>query len=297
MVLGDGWRDGRWGEGWREDEGRENTLCPYFWAPLGIHSSWSFLFRCCHCQSLFPLFHSPFISAILVSLLCECSELRWMCLFFVYIFLFTHSNSPRVPPMLFAFHERWNVFLITAILPVLPPVSQLCSPVSSFAILQLCVEAFGFLMCLKPLVSFSDGDDDPTGLSWVPSSPSSKDVASPSQMPDGCCDLGTATGGEEEGGAGLPYPCQFCDKSFRYLLPHLHVPLVNLHFFELYSTLYITQRQQKREWGEYISHRTLWGFRPILRVFIIILNITYSFRLFSHLLVLSTLFKCVIAVF
>lgn len=49
----------------------------------------------------------------------------------------------------------------------------------------------------------------------MPSSPSSKDVASPSQMPDGCCDLGMATGGEEEGGAGLPYPCQFCDKSFR----------------------------------------------------------------------------------
>lgn len=62
----------------------------------------------------------------------------------------------------------------------------------------------------------SDGDDDPAGLSWVPSSPSSKDVASPSQLPDGCCDLGMATGGEEEGGAGLPYPCQFCDKSFRY---------------------------------------------------------------------------------
>ncbi|MEQ2308120.1 hypothetical protein AMECASPLE_024866, partial [Ameca splendens] len=62
-----------------------------------------------------------------------------------------------------------------------------------------------------------DGDDDPAGLSWVPSSPSSKDVASPSQMPDGCCDLGTATGGEEEGGAGLPYPCQFCDKSFSRL--------------------------------------------------------------------------------
>uniref|UniRef100_H2MEZ2 Zinc finger protein 423 n=1 Tax=Oryzias latipes TaxID=8090 RepID=H2MEZ2_ORYLA len=37
------------------------------------------------------------------------------------------------------------------------------------------------------------------------------------QMPDGCCDLGTATGGEEEGGAGLPYPCQFCDKSFSRL--------------------------------------------------------------------------------
>lgn len=65
-------------------------------------------------------------------------------------------------------------------------------------------------------LSLSDGDDDPAGLSWVPSSPSSKDVASPSQMPDGCCDLGMATGGEEEGGAGLPYPCQFCDKSFRY---------------------------------------------------------------------------------
>ncbi|XP_056273043.1 zinc finger protein 423 isoform X2 [Pseudoliparis swirei] len=62
-----------------------------------------------------------------------------------------------------------------------------------------------------------DGDDDPAGLSWVPSSPSSKDVASPSQMPDGCCDLGMATGGEEEGGAGLPYPCQFCDKSFSRL--------------------------------------------------------------------------------
>ncbi|XP_037624557.1 zinc finger protein 423 isoform X2 [Sebastes umbrosus] len=63
----------------------------------------------------------------------------------------------------------------------------------------------------------ADGDDDPAGLSWVPSSPSSKDVASPSQMPDGCCDLGMATGGEEEGGSGLPYPCQFCDKSFSRL--------------------------------------------------------------------------------
>ncbi|XP_078139334.1 zinc finger protein 423 [Centroberyx gerrardi] len=36
-------------------------------------------------------------------------------------------------------------------------------------------------------------------------------------MPDGCCDLGMGTGGEEEGGAGLPYPCQFCDKSFSRL--------------------------------------------------------------------------------
>uniref|UniRef100_A0A8B9KFH6 Zinc finger protein 423 n=1 Tax=Astyanax mexicanus TaxID=7994 RepID=A0A8B9KFH6_ASTMX len=62
----------------------------------------------------------------------------------------------------------------------------------------------------------ADGDDDP-GLSWVASSPSSKDVASPSQMlGDGCCDLGMGTG-EEEGGSGLPYPCQFCDKSFSRL--------------------------------------------------------------------------------
>ncbi|XP_039549245.1 zinc finger protein 423 isoform X2 [Pimephales promelas] len=60
------------------------------------------------------------------------------------------------------------------------------------------------------------GDDDP-GLSWVASSPSSKDVASPSQMlGDGCCDMGMGTG-EEEGGSGLPYPCQFCDKSFSRL--------------------------------------------------------------------------------
>lgn len=79
----------------------------------------------------------------------------------------------------------------------------------------------------------SDGDEDPAGLSWVPSSPSSKDVASPSQMPDGCCDLGVATGGEEEGGAGLPYPCQFCDKSFRYTPP----PQVALSVPELASVL------------------------------------------------------------
>ncbi|XP_063052912.1 zinc finger protein 423 [Engraulis encrasicolus] len=64
----------------------------------------------------------------------------------------------------------------------------------------------------------ADGDDDPAGLSWVPSSPSSKDVASPPQLlGDGCCDLGMGTGGEEEGGSGLPYPCQFCDKSFSRL--------------------------------------------------------------------------------
>lgn len=79
------------------------------------------------------------------------------------------------------------------------------------------IKGFFFFFHFPCLFFFlSDGDDDPAGLSWVPSSPSSKDLASPSQMPDGCCDLGMATGGEEEGGAGLPYPCQFCDKSFRY---------------------------------------------------------------------------------
>ncbi|KTF75646.1 hypothetical protein cypCar_00033827, partial [Cyprinus carpio] len=65
-------------------------------------------------------------------------------------------------------------------------------------------------------VGSKNGDDDP-GFSWVASSPSSKDVASPSQMlGDGCCDMGMGTG-EEEGGSGLPYPCQFCDKSFSRL--------------------------------------------------------------------------------
>ncbi|XP_064414606.1 zinc finger protein 423 isoform X5 [Latimeria chalumnae] len=58
-----------------------------------------------------------------------------------------------------------------------------------------------------------DGDDDPQ-LSWVTSSPSSKDVASPSQLIGDGCDIGI---GEEEGGTGLPYPCQFCDKSFSRL--------------------------------------------------------------------------------
>ncbi|XP_043562869.1 zinc finger protein 423 isoform X1 [Chiloscyllium plagiosum] len=58
-----------------------------------------------------------------------------------------------------------------------------------------------------------DGDDDPQ-ISWVASSPSSKDVASPSQMLGEGCDLGLV---DEEGGTGLPYPCQFCDKSFSRL--------------------------------------------------------------------------------
>ncbi|XP_078066980.1 zinc finger protein 423 isoform X3 [Mustelus asterias] len=58
-----------------------------------------------------------------------------------------------------------------------------------------------------------DGDDDPQ-VSWVASSPSSKDVASPSQMLGEGCDLSLV---DEEGGTGLPYPCQFCDKSFSRL--------------------------------------------------------------------------------
>ncbi|XP_072374318.1 zinc finger protein 423 isoform X3 [Scyliorhinus torazame] len=58
-----------------------------------------------------------------------------------------------------------------------------------------------------------DGDDDPQ-VSWVASSPSSKDIASPSQLLGEGCDLGLV---DEEGGTGLPYPCQFCDKSFSRL--------------------------------------------------------------------------------
>uniref|UniRef100_UPI00398F4129 zinc finger protein 521-like n=1 Tax=Pristiophorus japonicus TaxID=55135 RepID=UPI00398F4129 len=54
-----------------------------------------------------------------------------------------------------------------------------------------------------------DGDDDPS-CSWPPSSPSSKDQASPGHGES--CDFG-----DEEGGAGLPYPCQFCDKTFSRL--------------------------------------------------------------------------------
>ncbi|KAI2586386.1 ZNF521 isoform 7, partial [Pan troglodytes] len=54
-----------------------------------------------------------------------------------------------------------------------------------------------------------DVEDDPT-CSWPASSPSSKDQTSPSHGEG--CDFG-----EEEGGPGLPYPCQFCDKSFSRL--------------------------------------------------------------------------------
>ncbi|XP_078397273.1 zinc finger protein 521 isoform X2 [Cetorhinus maximus] len=54
-----------------------------------------------------------------------------------------------------------------------------------------------------------DGEDDPS-CSWPPSSPSSKDHASPNH--GDACDFG-----EEEGGPGLPYPCQFCEKSFSRL--------------------------------------------------------------------------------
>ncbi|XP_051879564.1 zinc finger protein 521 isoform X3 [Pristis pectinata] len=54
-----------------------------------------------------------------------------------------------------------------------------------------------------------DAEDDPS-CSWPPSSPSSKDQGSPGH--GDVCEVG-----EEEGGAGLPYPCQFCEKSFSRL--------------------------------------------------------------------------------
>ncbi|XP_068459230.1 zinc finger protein 521 isoform X3 [Clinocottus analis] len=54
-----------------------------------------------------------------------------------------------------------------------------------------------------------DLEDDPS-CSWPASSPSSKDQTSPGHCED--YDFG-----EEEGGPGLPYPCQFCDKSFSRL--------------------------------------------------------------------------------
>ncbi|XP_040924205.1 zinc finger protein 521-like isoform X4 [Betta splendens] len=59
------------------------------------------------------------------------------------------------------------------------------------------------------LTDAADLEDDPT-CSWPASSPSSKDQTSPGHCED--YDFG-----EEEGGPGLPYPCQFCDKSFSRL--------------------------------------------------------------------------------
>ncbi|XP_066575665.1 zinc finger protein 521 isoform X2 [Amia ocellicauda] len=59
------------------------------------------------------------------------------------------------------------------------------------------------------LTDGADGEDDPS-CSWPASSPSSKDQTSPG--PGDGYDFG-----EEEGGPGLPYPCQFCDKSFSRL--------------------------------------------------------------------------------
>uniref|UniRef100_A0A665V2H1 Zinc finger protein 521 n=1 Tax=Echeneis naucrates TaxID=173247 RepID=A0A665V2H1_ECHNA len=59
------------------------------------------------------------------------------------------------------------------------------------------------------LTDGADLEDDPS-CSWPASSPSSKDQTSPGHCED--YDFG-----EEEGGPGLPYPCQFCDKSFSRL--------------------------------------------------------------------------------
>lgn len=182
------------------------------------------------CLSL--LFHSLSLSLpssfsfCICVCVCDCVT-RINVFIFLCISSFSHLNSHRLPLLPSAFQERCSFFLIILMLPVLPPIFSVCSRLSLFFyesrscvknkyLYFLAADDFFFLnfLCLFPYLS--DGDDDPAGLSWVPSSPSSKDVASPSQMPDGCCDLGMATGGEEEGGAGLPYPCQFCDKSFRY---------------------------------------------------------------------------------
>ncbi|XP_063741922.1 zinc finger protein 521-like isoform X2 [Eleginops maclovinus] len=59
------------------------------------------------------------------------------------------------------------------------------------------------------LTDGADLEDDPS-CSWPASSPSSKDQTSPGHCED--YDFG-----EDEGGPGLPYPCQFCDKSFSRL--------------------------------------------------------------------------------
>ncbi|XP_067218545.1 zinc finger protein 521 isoform X3 [Chanodichthys erythropterus] len=59
------------------------------------------------------------------------------------------------------------------------------------------------------LTDGTDIEDDPS-CSWPASSPSSKDHTSPGHVDD-------YEYGEDEGGAGLPYPCQFCAKSFSRL--------------------------------------------------------------------------------
>ncbi|XP_016368347.1 zinc finger protein 521-like [Sinocyclocheilus rhinocerous] len=59
------------------------------------------------------------------------------------------------------------------------------------------------------LTDGTDIEDDPS-CSWPTSSPSSKDHTSPGHVDD-------YEYGEDEGGAGLPYPCQFCAKSFSRL--------------------------------------------------------------------------------
>ncbi|XP_077098167.1 zinc finger protein 521 isoform X2 [Siphateles boraxobius] len=59
------------------------------------------------------------------------------------------------------------------------------------------------------LTDGTDIEDDPS-CSWSASSPSSKDHTSPGHIDD-------YEYGEDEGGGNLPYPCQFCAKSFSRL--------------------------------------------------------------------------------
>uniref|UniRef100_A0A671SIJ5 Zinc finger protein 521 n=1 Tax=Sinocyclocheilus anshuiensis TaxID=1608454 RepID=A0A671SIJ5_9TELE len=75
-----------------------------------------------------------------------------------------------------------------------------------------CLGMYCNALCLIFWLFLTDGtdiEDDPS-CSWPTSSPSSKDHTSPGHVDD-------YEYGEDEGGAGLPYPCQFCAKSFSRL--------------------------------------------------------------------------------
>lgn len=147
VVLRDGGEG--WSEGWlqREDEGRENTLCPYFWVPVGIHSSWSFLFRCCLCRSasLSLLFRSLSLSQpssffMYISIwMCACDQDKYVYFLFI-------SLPPRELPQASPFcHPRKTRLLLNhPTSPCFTPTFLLWAHQSSFlTILLLCVK-----MCL-----------------------------------------------------------------------------------------------------------------------------------------------------